>query len=95
MPPSRPCSVVRVGNYKLHEYFEDGGLELYDLSRDVRERNNLAASMPEKLNEMRRVLRTWQRAVGAPIPSTPNPEFDPAAEAAAIRRIKKGNGPES
>jgi len=28
---SRPCSVVRKGRWKLHEYFEDSALELYDL----------------------------------------------------------------
>ncbi len=84
---SRPCSVVRIGDYKLHEYFEDGGLELYDLREDIRERKNLAESMPEKREELHRVLKAWREEIGAPVPTEPNPKFDPGAEAAALRRI--------
>jgi arylsulfatase A-like enzyme len=31
---TRPGSVVRAGRWKLHEYFEDQGFELYDLEND-------------------------------------------------------------
>ncbi len=65
---TRPCSIVRVGRYKLHEYFEDGGLELYDLSQDIRERQNLATTMPDKRDELHRVLRAWRQKVAAPVP---------------------------
>ena len=85
---TRPCSVVRMGNYKLHEYYEDGGLELYDLSKDIRERHNLAAEMPEKLNEMHQVLKAWRKSIKAPVPTKVNPKYDHKAEAKAIRRMK-------
>ena len=36
---SRPCSIVRKGDWKLHQYFEDGALELYNLKDDIGEAN--------------------------------------------------------
>ena len=45
---SRPCSVIRAGKWKLHEYFEDGGLELYDLAEDPGETRNLIARFPDR-----------------------------------------------
>jgi len=83
---TRPCSIVRVGDFKLHEYFEDGGLELYNLREDIREQNNLAQSMPEKTAELHAVLKKWRQEIGAPVPNEPNPKFDAQAEAAAIAK---------
>ncbi len=80
---SRPCSIVRHGKWKLHEYFEDGGLELYDLESDIGEANNLAKQMPEKANELHEMLKQWRRTTGAPVPTTPNPKYDADAEAKA------------
>ncbi|GAB5405539.1 MAG: sulfatase [Aureliella sp.] len=100
---TRPCSVVRHGNWKLHEYFEDRmvasevdknplvGLELYDLSVDVSESKNLVESHPEKASELLRRLHRWQEQTNAPIPTTPNPAYDPAAEEKELtRQSKKG-----
>jgi arylsulfatase A-like enzyme len=77
--------VVRLGDYKLHEYFEDGRLELYDLRRDVGEQTNLAAARPEKTRELLDVLERWRSEVGAPVPTERNPEYDFEADARAIR----------
>jgi len=84
---TRPCSVVRLGDYKLHEYFEDGGLELYNLKDDIGERKNLAGAMPEKLKELHTVLKSWRSSIGAPVPEERNPQFDASAEAAAIQEL--------
>jgi arylsulfatase A-like enzyme len=65
---TRPCSVIRKGRFKLHEYFEDGGLELYDLVDDIRERKNLADENPEKRDELHRLLKEWREEIGAPVP---------------------------
>lgn len=86
---TRPCSIVRLRNYKLHEYFEDGALELYNLTTDVREGHNLARENPEKLQELLTILKEWQQEIGAPIPTQPNPEFDPEAEKEAIRKARE------
>lgn len=81
---SRPCSIIRKGDWKLHQYFEDGGLELYNLRTDIGEAHNLAAENPDKLQELLKQLENWQRAVKAPIPNVANPLYDARAEAAAI-----------
>ncbi|MFM7922517.1 MAG: sulfatase/phosphatase domain-containing protein, partial [Planctomycetaceae bacterium] len=78
---SAPSSAVRVGNYKLLEFFEDGGyVELYDLQQDPQEEHDLAASMPEKRDELTRILKTWQQETKAAVPSQDNPAFDPQAQ---------------
>ncbi|MFN5901235.1 MAG: sulfatase [Planctomyces sp.] len=78
---SAPSSAVRIGNFKLLEFFEDGGhVELYDLQQDPNEQRDLAAAMPEKRDEMTRILKTWQQETKAAIPSRDNPDFDPQAQ---------------
>ncbi|MFN5287450.1 MAG: hypothetical protein ACK5KS_21725, partial [Planctomyces sp.] len=70
-----------IGNFKLLEFFEDGGhVELYDLQQDPNEQRDLAAAMPEKRDEMTRILKTWQQETKAAIPSRDNPDFDPQAQ---------------
>lgn len=84
---SRPCSIVRKGKWKLHQYFEDGGLELYNLDSDIGESKNLAESNPEKTKELLSVLQSWRDKVNAPVPTEKNPAFDPEKEAAAIAKL--------
>lgn len=75
---TRPGSVVRCGDWKLHEYFEDSGLELYHLGNDVGEKRNLAESQPDKAKELHAMLAQWRRELHAPVPSKPNPKYDEA-----------------
>jgi arylsulfatase A-like enzyme len=85
---TRPCSIIRLGDWKLHQYFEDGGLELYNLRDDVGETDNLAAQLPEKARTLLERLETWRKTIGAPVPSEPNPAYDAGAEAAAVKTRK-------
>ncbi len=86
---SRPCSIIRHGDWKLHEYFEDSGLELYNLKDDVGERNDLAGSNPAKAKELHEKLIQWRRSIDAPVPTLPNAKYDSNAEAAAIKKAIK------
>lgn len=86
---TRPGSIVRMGKWKLHEYFEGGRIELYDLSTDVGEQNNLASSQPEKAAEIHGLLVQWRDKMHVTIPSKPNPKYDAAAEEAAIKKKLK------
>lgn len=71
-----PASAVRHGPWKLIEYFENGRLELYDLSRDLGERHDLAQAMPDQASRLHDRLRRWRREVDAQLP-TANPGFRP------------------
>ncbi|MBI9061120.1 MAG: sulfatase [Marinilabiliaceae bacterium] len=72
---TRPGSVMRQGKWKLHEYFEDGGLELYNLEEDPGEVHNLGNKYPEKVKELHQLLKTWRQATQAPVPTMTNPDY--------------------
>ncbi|MAB89014.1 MAG: sulfatase [Planctomycetes bacterium] len=67
-----PCGAVRAGDHKLIEWYETGGVELYDLAKDEGERIDLAQRLPERALELKGRLQRWRRRVGAEMP-TPNP----------------------
>ncbi len=71
-----PCSVIRRGDWKLIEYFEDGALELYDLSKDPSEKTNLSQENPAKRDELFEALKSWRKATQAPVPDQKNPKFE-------------------
>lgn len=75
-----PSSAVREGDWKLVEFFEDGGhVELFNLRDDPHEQNDLAAAEPKRADTLTKTLRAWQEATGAAIPKAVNPAYDPAA----------------
>jgi len=73
---TRPGSVVRSGNWKLHHYYEDDGIELYNLDKDISEKKNLASSNPKKANELLALLNNWRKEVAAPAPTKLNPDYN-------------------
>ncbi|MBE3071171.1 MAG: sulfatase [Planctomycetes bacterium] len=75
-----PGGIVREGDWKLIEYYEDGRLELYNLRDDLAETKNLAGDMPDKAGALRKKLHDWLGEVNAQMP-TPNPDYDPAKDA--------------
>ncbi|MGB2129577.1 MAG: sulfatase [Flavicella sp.] len=72
---TRPGSVIRSGKWKLHYYYEDKQVELYDLQEDISESTNLAAKFPEKVNELQESLEIWLKNNKAKIPCKDNPHF--------------------
>ena len=70
-----PSGAVRLGKYKLIEWYEPmllGGeknVELYDLENDLSESQDLANEMPEKARELRNMLIAWRKSVGAQMPT--------------------------
>jgi arylsulfatase A-like enzyme len=67
--PARPCGVIRSGDWKLIESFEDGRLELFHLAEDIGERKDLSARLPEKARELQQRLADWRKSVGARMPT--------------------------
>jgi len=91
---SRPVSVIRKGDWKLHLFLEewqlDGGrekiasnraVELYNLKDDIGERNDLSNQNTAKRDELLDELLLWQKSVNAPMLSEVNPKYDPKAVA--------------
>ncbi|WP_371196241.1 sulfatase [Glaciecola sp. SC05] len=72
---TRPGSAMRSGNWKLLHYFENNEYELYDLSADLGETNNLADKRPSILKDLSAKLDNWRTQIGAPIPSELNPQY--------------------
>ena len=73
-PQSFPVGVIRKGEWKLIERYDDGGLELYNLADDIGEQNNLAAIHPGLAQNLLAELRAWRVDVGAD-PMRPNPLY--------------------
>jgi len=87
---TRPVSVIRKGDFKLHLYHEewqlDGGrdslstnraVELYNIRTDIGERDDLCMKNPSKRNELLNELLAWQKSTNAPMPTEPNPAYRP------------------
>jgi hypothetical protein len=71
-----PGAAIRHGDWKLIHWMEKDEIELFNLSQDLSEQNNLAAQNPEIVSRLRRELSAWQTDVGAKHPQ-PNTGFDP------------------
>jgi arylsulfatase A-like enzyme len=71
----QPVAAVRRGDWRLVKHFERP-LELYDLSTDPGESQNLAESHPEKSAELEKLLDDWLVDTGVVTP-TVNPAYDP------------------
>ncbi|MBK1876453.1 sulfatase [Pelagicoccus mobilis] len=72
---TRPGSVIRYGDWKLHQSFEDGRLELYNLKDDIGEKHDLVGRNPEKADELLKRLNSWREKIGAPVPTQLNPDY--------------------
>jgi len=65
-----PGSAIRAGDYKLIEFYEDNHVELYNLKDDIGEKNNLADKMPQKAQDLRKMLHNWKKQVNARMPES-------------------------
>lgn len=72
-----PGGAVRLGEWKLIEFYEDGRTELYRLTEDPGEKRNLAVRESAKAKQLHSLLVNWRRSVSAAMPA-PNPGYDPA-----------------
>lgn len=99
---TRPVSVIRKGNLKLHLYHEewqlDGGrekiatnraVELYDLAVDPGEHHDLAATNTKDRDKLLDELLGWMKQTHAVLPHTANTAYD--SKASGKDGKKKGN----
>ena len=98
---SGPCSSVRAGDWKLIEWLEDGGAELFNLAEDLGEKHDLAAEHPDCVKAMRERLHAWREEVranmprpkppgqiGAPQQQTTKPAIKPQGDFAATANVR-------
>ncbi|MEM9643406.1 MAG: sulfatase [Planctomycetota bacterium] len=81
-----PSSLIRVKDWKLIHYYEDGRVELYDLANDPAEANDLADKEPDRAKQMDEQLMGWLESVDAIYPQ-PDPRYDADRTAAKWRRM--------
>jgi arylsulfatase A len=77
----KPGGAIRVGDFKLIEFYEQSRRELYDVAQDTSEATNLIDQEPERAERMATKLAAWRQAVDAHMPR-PNPQFVPDTQAA-------------
>ncbi len=68
-----PGGAIRLGDWKLIEFYENNRIELYNLKEDPGEQHDLSALDPGRAAELRQRLHESRAAVGAVMP-TPNPD---------------------
>lgn len=95
---TRPVSVIRKGDWKLHLYHEEwqldggreriatnGAVELYHIASDMGERRDVAGRERRKRDELLDDLLAWIQAVKAPLPVERNPAYTPESSASDKR----------
>ncbi|GJM65051.1 sulfatase [Persicobacter diffluens] len=80
-----PASMVRQGKWKLMYFWEDGHLELYDVTKDVGEQHDLAGQEVQVANQLKTQLFDWLASVNAKFPEK-DPQYDDAKRQAYIKR---------
>ena len=63
----RPQTAMRSGDWKLLYNYEDQSFELYDLTTDLPEANNLVESNPSKAAELAQRMMAWLNDTEAPL----------------------------
>jgi hypothetical protein len=71
-----PYSIIRAGDWKLIKRYGGRKFELFNLKKDLSEKNDLADTMPDKVRELDAMLKAWLKKTGAKMPR-PNPDYTP------------------
>ena len=79
----QPAGAVRLGDWKLIEFYEDGRRELFHLAKDPGEQRNLVRREADRAKKLHGILADWRRSVDAAMPS-PNPQYDPIQSSEAL-----------
>ncbi|OAV45287.1 sulfatase [Lewinella sp. 4G2] len=82
-----PSSILRRGDWKLIHYYEDGRDELYQLSTDAGEQQDLSTKYPMRAKEMRTRLLSFLDAQNAKYPLE-DPTYDPQARTTVLESYR-------
>jgi arylsulfatase A len=67
----RSAGAIRDKDWKLIEFFDTGETELYALSEDSSEQEDLSAAKPKVVSGLKSKLQTWRTSINARMPSAP------------------------
>jgi arylsulfatase A len=89
-----PGGAIRLGKYKLLEYYENGSVQLFDLEKDISELNDLSKAEPDVRSKLLKMLHDWRREVDAKMPY-PKTATSKPAKGSRVINTKPGNNPKS
>ncbi len=64
----KPGAAIRVGDWKLIEFYHWEKIELYNLATDPGEKKDLSKTHPDKAKELQNKLKSWQKKMKAKMP---------------------------
>lgn len=70
----KPGAAIRQGDWKLIEFYETNTVELYNLSEDISESNDLSMEFTDKVKALQLRLHELQKSINAK-QAIPNPDF--------------------
>lgn len=82
-----PSSIIRLGEWKLIHYYEDGREELYNLPLDISEENDVAEQNAELVAELSKQLFDYLDKVDANYPEQ-DPLYDAEKEKAHLEHVR-------
>jgi arylsulfatase A-like enzyme len=88
-----PSSVIRIGDWKLIHYYEDGREELFNLKNDLEEKYDLASQYPDKVRLLSEKLMAFLRETSARFPEK-DPEYNSEQERSYLLKIKSERLPQ-
>ena len=89
-----PGGAIRLGKYKLLEYYENGSVQLFDLEKDISEQNDLSKAEPDVRSKLLKMLHDWRREVDAKMPY-PKTATSKPAKGSRVINTKPSNTPKS
>ena len=89
-----PGGAIRLGKYKLLEYYENGSVQLFDLEKDISELNDLSKAEPDVRSKLLKMLHNWRREVDAKMPY-PKTATSKPAKGSRVINTKPSNTPKS
>jgi arylsulfatase A-like enzyme len=69
-----PGGAIRLGDFKLIEYYENNAVQLFNIKADPAEQHDLAKTDTAKVRQLVSMLHSWRKEVNASMPA-PNPNY--------------------
>jgi arylsulfatase A-like enzyme len=82
-----PTSIIREGDWKLIHYYEDGHEELYNLSKDRPETNDVSKENPKLVQKLHDGLFSYLKSVNAKYP-VKDPQYNAELEKQYLIKVK-------